>query len=93
MIDQKALERLSYLSRVTVVDTEKEQLAKDINNIFGFINTIEKVEFLDNNQNFINQKNVVREDIIAPLSSIYDLVEAAPLNKDGFVEVPKIIGN
>jgi Asp-tRNA(Asn)/Glu-tRNA(Gln) amidotransferase C subunit len=26
------------------------------------------------------------------LGSTYDLVEAAPLHKDGFVQVPKVIG-
>lgn len=40
----------------------------------------------------LSKKNVARADEVAPLESAYDLVEAAPLHKDGFVQVPKVIG-
>lgn len=92
MIDSKTLDHLAHLARLTVPEEEKEQLAKDISNIVGFIDTIQKVELSDSEQKKFTQKNVVREDIVAPIESVYDLVEAAPLHKDGFVQVPKVIG-
>lgn len=92
MIDKKTLDHLAYLARIEVPEEEKEQLAHDISNIVGFIDTVQKVDLVSKGEQVLMQKNVAREDIVAPLSSAYDLVEAAPMHKDGFVEVPKVIG-
>lgn len=91
MIDSKTLDHLAHLARLTVPEEEKEQLAKDITNIVGFIDTISKVTIPEISEKVFTQKNVAREDIVMPLESAYNLVEAAPLHKDGFVQVPKVI--
>ncbi|MEK7228157.1 MAG: Asp-tRNA(Asn)/Glu-tRNA(Gln) amidotransferase subunit GatC [Patescibacteria group bacterium] len=91
MIDSKTLDHLALLARLSVPEEEKEQLAKDINNIVKFIDVIQKVELSTTEQKEFAQKNVAREDVVMPLGSIYNLVEAAPLHKDGFVQVPKVI--
>ncbi len=92
MIDSNTLNHLAHLARLTVPEEEKEQLAKDITNIVGFIDTIQKVTIPEMAEKKFTQKNVVRIDVVAPLDSAYDLVGAAPLHKDGFVQVPKVIG-
>lgn len=92
MIDSNTLNHLAHLARLTVPEEEKEQLAKDITNIVGFLDTIQKVSIGDVGEKVFTQKNITREDIVAPIESVYDLVEAAPLHKDGFVQVPKVIG-
>lgn len=92
MIDQKTLDHLAMLARLEVPEGEKEQLAGDISNIVGFIDTVQKVELAPRGDVRYTQKNVAREDIVLPLESAYDLVEAAPMHKDGFVQVPKVIG-
>jgi aspartyl-tRNA(Asn)/glutamyl-tRNA(Gln) amidotransferase subunit C len=92
MIDSKTLDHLAHLARLTVPETEKEQLAKDINNIVSFIDVIQKASIAEVKEKVFVQKNVFREDIVLPLHSAYNLVEAAPLHKDGFVQVPKVIG-
>lgn len=92
MIDSKTLDHLAHLARLTVPEEEKEQLAKDINNIVGFIDVIQKVELTSGDSKVLTQKNVAREDVVNPVESAYNLVEAAPLHKDGFVQVPKVIG-
>lgn len=92
MIDSDTLNHLALLARLSVPEEEKEQLAKDITNIVGFLDTIKKVSIPNAREKKFTQKNVAREDIVLPLSSIYNLVEAAPLHKDGFVQVPKVIG-
>lgn len=92
MIDSKTLDHLAHLARLTVPEEEKEQLAKDINNILGFIDVIQKVQLSSSDEKVFMQKNVVREDVVNPVESVYNLVEAAPLHKDGFVQVPKVIG-
>jgi aspartyl-tRNA(Asn)/glutamyl-tRNA(Gln) amidotransferase subunit C len=92
MIDSKTLDHLAHLARLTVPEEEKEQLAKDITNIVGFIDVVQKVELGNIGEKTFTQKNVAREDIVTPLESAYNLVEGAPLHKDGFVQVPKVIG-
>lgn len=92
MIDTQTLEHLARLARIAIKDDEKQQFQKDISNMVGFIDTIGKVSLPENGGAEVMQKNVSREDIVAPLEGVYNLVEAAPMHKDGFVQVPKIIG-
>ncbi len=92
MIDQQTLDHLADLARLEVPEGEKAQLAQDISNIVGFIDTVQKVKLPPHSEAVYVQKNIVREDTVAPLESVYNLVEAAPLHKDGFVQVPKVIG-
>ncbi len=92
MIDSKTLAHLAHLARLTVPEEEREQLAKDISNIVGFIDIIQKVQLSDSGEKVFTQKNVAREDVVVPVQSVYNLVDAAPLHKDGFVQVPKVIG-
>jgi aspartyl-tRNA(Asn)/glutamyl-tRNA(Gln) amidotransferase subunit C len=92
MIDSKTLDHLAHLARLTVPEGEKEALAHDINNIVGFIDTIQKVTLDTSKSHEYAQKNITREDAVLPLSSAHNLVDAAPLHKDGFVQVPKVIG-
>lgn len=35
--------------------------------------------------------NVSREDVTAPILPVHDLVECAPLHRDHFVQVPKVL--
>jgi aspartyl-tRNA(Asn)/glutamyl-tRNA(Gln) amidotransferase subunit C len=92
MIDSKTLDHLAHLARLTVPEEEKEQLAKDINNIVGFIDVVQKVQLSDSGEKVFTQKNVAREDMVTGVQSVHNLVEAAPLHQDGFVQVPKVIG-
>lgn len=92
MIDSKTLDHLAHLARLTVPEEEKEQLAKDINNIVGFIDVVQKVQLSDSGEKAFTQKNVAREDMVTPIQPEHSLVEAAPLHQDGFVQVPKVIG-
>jgi aspartyl-tRNA(Asn)/glutamyl-tRNA(Gln) amidotransferase subunit C len=92
MIDTQTLDHLAHLARIAIKDEEKEQLRQDISNMVGFIDTIQKVSLPEQGKGEIVQKNVSRDDVVAPLESVYNLVEAASMHKDGFVQVPKIIG-
>ncbi len=92
MISSDVLDHLARLARLTVPQDEKEQLAKDISNIVGFLSTIQNTILPDTETKVFMQKNVAREDVVMPVMSVYNLVEAAPLHHDGFVQVPKVIG-
>ncbi len=92
MIDSKTIDDLARLARLSIPEEEKETLVKDINNMVDFIDVVQKVSLPNQGEMKFEQKNIARTDEAVPLESIYDLVEAAPLHKDGFVQVPKVIG-
>lgn len=83
--------RLAALARLNVPEAELEATGKDIAAILGFVDTIQTAHLSDQVANETDLQNVFREDAVAPLSSAYDLIEAAPLHQDHFVKVPKVI--
>ena len=87
MIDVK---KLADLSRMTVPEEEQAKVAKDLESIIHFVDQIQSREGGTHTQEPA-QKNVFREDVVIPLGSAYDLVEAAPSHQDSFVKVPKVI--
>jgi len=87
MID---VQKLAELARLSIPDEEKEQVARDLEAIIGFVDQVQSAKVSDI-EPMQDKKNVFREDIVAPLLSEHDLVEAAPANQDHFVKVPKVI--
>lgn len=85
------IKRLANLARLTVPEAELEAVGKDINNILGFVDTIQSVKLEDQVAENPDRTNVFREDVVHPLAAAHDLVEVAPLHQDHFVKVPKVI--
>ncbi len=88
MID---VQKLADLARMTVPKDEQESVAKDLEAIIGFVDQVQSRD-VSSVAPELDKVNVFRDDIIAPLSSAHDLVEAAPSHHDGFIKVPKVIG-
>ncbi|HSE56671.1 MAG TPA: Asp-tRNA(Asn)/Glu-tRNA(Gln) amidotransferase subunit GatC [Candidatus Paceibacterota bacterium] len=86
MID---VQKLADLARLEVPKDEQEAVAKDLETIIGFVDQVQSRDV--SAAAGYNSVNVFREDEVAPLESVYDLVAAAPLHQDGFVKVPKVI--
>ena len=90
-MDTEQVKKLAYLARLDVPEEELAGVASDIGNILGFIDQIQKVDLGDAALENTQAVNVFRDDIVAPIDPVYDLVEAAPAHKDHFVMVPKVI--
>lgn len=90
-MDIEQVKKLAHLARLTVPEAELAGVAADIGNILGFIDQIQKVDLGDVTTSNDNAVNIFRDDVIAPIPPVYDLVEAAPQHKDHFVMVPKVI--
>lgn len=84
------IQKLADLSRLAVPKEEQETLIKDLKAIIGFVDQIQSRDVASEVVD-LDRVNVFREDIVAPLESRYDLVEASPSHQDNFVKVPKII--
>ncbi len=89
-MDTNGVKKLAALARLHVPEEEIASVAQDINNIIGFV---DKVQARSTEDIVVvpDLLNTYRNDVVAPLTSEYDLVEAAPLHKDHFVQVPKVI--
>jgi aspartyl/glutamyl-tRNA(Asn/Gln) amidotransferase C subunit len=88
------VQKLATLARVDIGTLEAEELSQDMNKILGYIKAIEGAHVEMNTPKFI-QTNVVRDDIV---SSATDDTTALikqnfPKEKNGFLEVNKIIQN
>jgi len=90
-MDIEQVKKLAHLARLNVPEEELAGVASDIGNILGFIDQIQKVELGDISAPTNQSVNIFRDDVVAPIEPVYDLVEAAPLHKDHFVMVPKVI--
>jgi len=95
------VEKLAELARIEISSEEKENLAKDLESILGYIKQIESVD--ENQVNQVNQVkqvkqapehvNIMREDRDPHQSLIYTekLIEEVPNKKDNYVKVQKIL--
>ena len=90
-MDTEQVKKLAHLARLTVPENELEAIAKDIASIIGFVDVVQTVELSDISNAERESVNVFRNDSVIPIESAHDLVEAAPLHKDHFVQVAKVI--
>ncbi len=86
--------KLATLARIDVSTDEAESLTNDMNKILDYIKQIEgaHVEMAVPN---VTQTNVVREDVVSSSSddTVALIKQNFPKQKNGFLEVNKIIQN
>jgi aspartyl-tRNA(Asn)/glutamyl-tRNA(Gln) amidotransferase subunit C len=90
-MDEKTLIHLAELARLAIPEEEKERLLHDIEHIVGFVQTVQDRSITSGESSEIDRVNIFRNDEVKPLHTEHDLVEVAPLHRDHFVEVPKVI--
>lgn len=94
MLDTHSLKKLAALAKISVSDEELQKLGGELGSILHFVDQVSSVASTETkNTAFVFPHNVAREDTVLPIQSAHDLVEAAPLHRDHFVEVPKVIGD
>lgn len=92
MIDVEEVKKLANLARLDVPEAELASVAHDLESIIGFVDEIQNVDVGTQSEKKAMRVNVFREDIIAPIVVIQNLVDIAPAHQDGFVKVPKVLG-
>ena len=92
MLDTKALKNIAHLARIAVTDDELEKLGNELSSIISFVDQVSAVDTSGVKNSNSAVQNIARDDVVAPIKSAYDLVEATPENQDNFVKVPKVIG-
>lgn len=87
----KEIKKLANLARLEVSESRLEAFSKDMDGILGFVDEIQKVEIGKLQSDDELRVNVFREDVVAPVPSVHDLVEASSSHQDRFVKVPKVL--
>jgi aspartyl-tRNA(Asn)/glutamyl-tRNA(Gln) amidotransferase subunit C len=95
MISAKDIKKLADLARIEVSERETETLAKDIEEIVGYVKQVQEISAgKEKPAGFVAEPhNVFREDTKPHSAGEYTdaLVSAAKETKDGFIRVKKIL--
>ncbi len=89
-----AAEKLARLARLKLSAEELANLASSIEPILGYVGQISEVSVEAVPRHEL-VKNVLREDVVQNETGAYTeaLLNSAPKQKDGFVQVQKILNN
>lgn len=87
------IEKVANLARLTLNETEKDNLTKDLTNILGYVETLNEIDLKDAKPtaHAVKVDNVFREDQVRQQDTIKDTLQHAPDHDDKFFLVPKVI--
>jgi aspartyl-tRNA(Asn)/glutamyl-tRNA(Gln) amidotransferase subunit C len=90
-IDKALIQRLENLSMVEIED--KEKMAKDLEEIVGFVEMLNELDTENIEATFstLNNPTPLRDDEPIKTDIIKEVLAHAPKAKDGYFIVPKII--
>ena len=91
--DKNSTIKLAKLARLSVNDNQLNSLEKDLKSILKFIDQLKEIntEDIDPTSNSLDQKLILRDDIVENTLSNEDLLKNVPESELGFFVVPKVI--
>ncbi|MBX4215862.1 Asp-tRNA(Asn)/Glu-tRNA(Gln) amidotransferase subunit GatC [Candidatus Parcubacteria bacterium] len=91
-MDLKDIERLAKLTRLALSDEEKKEFAGEFEKILVYIGEIKKAAGEVASPEAGGLRNVMRPDLPAgsPLATPEELMQEAPKQNNGFIEVPQM---
>ncbi|PCI29732.1 Asp-tRNA(Asn)/Glu-tRNA(Gln) amidotransferase GatCAB subunit C [Candidatus Wolfebacteria bacterium] len=98
MIKAEDVKKLSQLARISVSDSEVEELRTDISAILGYVDKLNEVREEAGSEHvraYSDARTVMRDDTDAHEPGLYtdSLLAEAPATENGFYKVKKILGN
>lgn len=92
-ITEETIQYVSALAKLTVSEEEKVKIAKDLDNILGYIVTMDELDTdgIEPMSHVLPVKNVFREDVVINGDDREQLLSNAPKKKDGSFAVPKTV--
>jgi len=92
-IDEKTVDQLAHLARLTFSTEEKAEIINDLNRMLGFVNKLNELN-TDNVQPlvYVNEHtNFVREDEAHTYISQKEALKNAPNKDSDYFKVPKVV--
>lgn len=92
-ITYKQVERIADLAKLSIDDTQNEQLQKDMGNILAFADQLAKLDIQDvqPTTHAVTIQNVFREDVLKESVPREDLLRQAPAQNGMCYVVPKVV--
>ncbi len=90
-IDNKLINELEELSKISLTAEEFEEIKKDINEIVHYFDHLDQLNISQNDIPH-NISNILREDSPKNSFSAEQILSGAKENEDGFFKVPEVIG-
>ncbi len=93
-ISIKTVNEIAHLARLEYTEAEKPEIAKDLERILGFMDTLNEVN-TDNVAPLIymsQEVNVLREDVVKVLNTHEEVLLNAPKRDSDYFRTPKVIG-
>lgn len=85
--------KLAHLSKLTFTEQEKKDIAKDLQNMIGFVEKLNELDLKDVEplMHMSEEMNVLREDEIKGSARREEALKNAPETDGQFFLVPKVI--
>ena len=92
-IDIKTIKHIAKLSKLSIDESEIDQLTKDISHIISFVEKINEVDTakIEPLANVLDETNVWREDHIGDSLPVKMVEKLAPKSESGHIVVPAVI--
>ena len=92
-ITEETIRYVAALAKLNVSDEEKIKVAKDLDHILEYIETMNELdtEGVEPMSHVLPVKNVFREDVVTNQNNRDQLIKNAPKQKDGCFAVPKTV--
>ena len=87
------VDHISQLAAIELSDEEKKMFQSQLENILSYIDQLNEVhtDNLSNKENVISNLSSLRSDDVGDSLPHELVIQNAPLSKNGFIQVPKII--
>lgn len=86
---------VASLAKIAITDEEAERFTGELDTILGYVRQLDAVDTtgLEPTYQVTGLKNAMRPDVIIDYGELTreDLLKNAPRQKDGYIEVPKVL--
>ena len=92
-IDENTAAKVAKLARIEVESPDLKSLAKEFNDILGFIEQLNEVdvEGIEPMTSVTPQKLIRRSDSVTDGNKQTSVLNNAPISREGFYAVPKVV--
>lgn len=92
MISEQEMTALAHACRLSLTPEEREQYARDLEALESLVCVLLEPFSITKQQREAHTLAQMREDVILPSLSREELLKSAPLQTDGYIVVPRTVG-
>lgn len=93
MVDEQQVKHIAALARLRLTETEISDYGHKMGEVLDYIHTLDKAqtEGIEPTCFMLPQHDPMRDDVAVPSLPATELLKNAPLEKNGFFAIPKVI--